>query len=454
MLGGLVLALIVAAPPAIQAEQSTPMQIQSLAAAAPTSVRMPVASATDASSGERFVAVSSGEYHTCALRADGEAVCWGAVPVDPEAELDPVDFGQALPPDGERLSAISSGGWHTCGLRQDGSAVCWGRDEHGQASPPDGERFSAISSGGRHTCGLRADGSAVCWGDDESGQASPPADERFTTVSSGGYHTCALREDGQAVCWGPEPGGDGHTGWHAPPDDPLVALSSTWGRTCGMRQEGGWSVCWGAWSDVVYEGTDPPSDRFVALTVDAEGGCGLWTNRTAVCWGFGYFYPTPERVRFAAISRANNHICAIRADDGGIVCWGDNEYGQASPPHGERFIEPEPLVRPPKPVEPFVTVSSGSSHACGLTAHGIAWCWGDDESGKASPPDGRGPCRDQQWLESHLRHSPRRQHRVLGQRQSSPSLAAGGHGIRRHQQRLRPHLRTARGWHRRVLGRP
>ena len=217
MLGVLVLVLITAAPPAIRAEDPT------------------------ATPGERFIAVSSGEYHTCALRADGAPVCWGAVPVDPDAGLDPVDFGQASPPDDERFVAISSGGWHTCGLREDGTAVCWGAalDDQaerygqvgfGQSSAPDDERFTAISSGGWHTCGLRADGTAVCWGNDGAGQASPPEDERFTLFSSGGYHTCALHEDGQAVCWGPEPHSGTYGGWEAPPDEPLVALSGTWGK--------------------------------------------------------------------------------------------------------------------------------------------------------------------------------------------------------------------------------
>ena len=227
----------------------------------------------------------------------------------------------------------------------------------------------AISGGGYHTCGLRKDGTAVCWGSDEEGQASPPDGESLTTISSGGYHTCGLREDGQAVCWGPEPHGGAYVGWSGPPDDPLVALTSTWGTTCGLRV-GGRATCWGAWSDVVYEGTDPPRDRFVDLTIDGSGGCGLWTNRTAVCWGHAYPYPTPERVRFAAISRASRHTCAIRKDDGGIICWGDNDYGQASPPDGERFIEPEPRGKPPKPADPFVEISSGSRHACGITGSG------------------------------------------------------------------------------------
>lgn len=35
-----------------------------------------------------------------------------------------------------RFVAISSGESHTCGLREDGSAACWGDNDYGQASPP------------------------------------------------------------------------------------------------------------------------------------------------------------------------------------------------------------------------------------------------------------------------------------------------------------------------------
>ena len=141
---------------------------------------------------EAQLSISSGGDHTCGLRADGAAVCWGYN-----------RFGQATPPAGEEsFAAISSGELHTCGLRADGAAVCWGWNVSGQATPPAGENFTAISSGSAHTCGLRADESALCWGRNYSGQATPPAGENFTAISSGGGHTCGLRADGAAVCWG------------------------------------------------------------------------------------------------------------------------------------------------------------------------------------------------------------------------------------------------------------
>ena len=54
------------------------------------------------------------------------------------------------------------------------------------------------------------------------------------------------------------------------------------------------------------------------------------------------------------------------------VCWGLNESGRASPPEGETFA----------------SISSGGAHTCGLREDGVAVCWGFDAFGQASPPEG------------------------------------------------------------------
>ena len=264
--------------------------------------------------------ISGGRWHTCGLRADGTAVCWGA-------NLD----GQATPPAGVAFAAISSGGRHTCGLRVDGAPVCWGWDEHGQATPPPGQTFTAISSGLRHTCGLRADGAAVCWGLNLNGQATPPAGQSFAAISSGRWHTCGLRSNGTVVCWGAN-----RDGQSTPPTGETFAIIGSGGdRTCGLRANGT-AVCWG--DDRHDQSTPPAGETLSAISGGGEHTCGLRSNGAAVCWGdnrHGQSTP-PFGEAYATIASGESHTCGLRVD-GTAVCWGLNLDGQATPPAGEVF---------------------------------------------------------------------------------------------------------------------
>ena len=62
------------------------------------------------------ITVSSGGMHSCALhKTAGSILCWG----DNE-------HGQASPPTTGTYTAIASGETHTCAIRSDGNVVCWG----------------------------------------------------------------------------------------------------------------------------------------------------------------------------------------------------------------------------------------------------------------------------------------------------------------------------------------
>ena len=272
---------------------------------------------------ETEIAISSDGSHTCGLKVDGSAVCWGRN-----------SHGQATPPVGETFATISSGGWHTCGLRADGSGVviCWGgRNEDRPVMPPAGETFATVSSGSHHTCGLRVDGSAVCWGWNRGGQASPPNGEVFTAISSGGFHTCGLRADGSPVCWGHFSGGE----TMPPMGETFVTISSGSHHVCGLRVDGS-AVCWGR--NVNGETTLPTGNTFAAISGGAYHTCGLRANGSAVCWGYNeYGQATPPvGETFAAISSGYFHTCGLRAN-GSVVCWGHNDYGQATPTAGVTF---------------------------------------------------------------------------------------------------------------------
>ena len=167
------------------------------------------------------MAISAGGYHTCGLRADGVAVCWGSD-----------DSGQIAVPRWQRFDAIAAGAYHTCGLRVEGDAMCWGSGG-GSVQFFAFERFEAISAGGNLTCGLSPDGRTACWSPGAFSESGPPQGVRFRAVGVGSGYACGLRGYGEAVCWADESGG--HV--ELPPRSPPRAIQGRrpWdsSRQCG-----------------------------------------------------------------------------------------------------------------------------------------------------------------------------------------------------------------------------
>jgi len=57
--------------------------------------------------------------------------------------------------------------------------------------------------------------------------------------------------------------------------------------------------------------------------------------------------------------------------DRSVVCWGDDASGQNRAPLG-----------------PFVLVSWGELHTCGLKSDGTVTCWGGNGAGQTNAPSG------------------------------------------------------------------
>ena len=56
--------------------------------------------------------------------------------------------------------------------------------------------------------------------------------------------------------------------------------------------------------------------------------------------------------------------------NGRAHCWGDNVWGQITPPDTD-----------------FVVIAAGGFRTCGLDEKGKVHCWGKDENGLSTPPD-------------------------------------------------------------------
>jgi len=83
---------------------------------------------------------------------------------------------------------------------------------------------------------------------------------------------------------------------------------------------------------------------------------------------------------FAELTAGRNHTCGLTAA-GVAHCWGSNEYGQlgdAAGGVGVRQIHPVPVTGGHN----FSMLAAGTHHTCGLTASGTLLCWGRNDQGQ------------------------------------------------------------------------
>jgi len=65
-------------------------------------------------------------------------------------------YGQCDAPSGNNFVAIAGGGYHSLALKSDGSIVAWGNNTYGQSDAPTGNNFVAIAGVGYHSLALRS----------------------------------------------------------------------------------------------------------------------------------------------------------------------------------------------------------------------------------------------------------------------------------------------------------
>jgi len=110
---------------------------------------------------------------------------------------------------------------------------------------------------------------------------------------------------------------------------------------------------------------------YTQVSAGDDHTCGLNENGSVACWGDNEFgQASPPSGTFTQVSAGGFHTCGLK-EDGTVACWGNNSYGQASPPSGA-----------------FTQVSAGKVHTCGLKEDGSVACWGSNGLGQASPPSG------------------------------------------------------------------
>lgn len=147
--------------------------------------------------------------------------------------------------------------------------------------------------------------------------------------------------------------------------------------------------------------TTPPgaADRvagsWAAVTVGDHNACALDRAGRVWCWGDNArgrlgTSDTADRVVIPslvvglpdapvhAVVAGGAFLCVL-VGEGEAYCWGDNESGELG--RGQRSgVEQVPGAVAGE--LRFRALSAGSSHACGVTADGTAYCWGDGSRGQ------------------------------------------------------------------------
>ena len=224
------------------------------------------------------------------------------------------------------------------------------------------------NSGKEHSCNLLQGGEVVCLGGNQYGQlgdgsyadSDTPVPVYFTgsrralALSAGDNHTCALLDDNSLHCWGNNlygQLGDGTTdnrGLPTPVVKNVLAVSAGKSHTCAILEDGT-LTCWGAnGSGQLGNGKNSYGPAPVAVLL-------------------------PEGSSVQSVSAGGIHTCAL-LDDGSVMCWGLNLYGQ---------LGNQTNVSSNTPVEVHLenaqnarAIATGSAHSCALLENDSVVCWG------------------------------------------------------------------------------
>ena len=351
--------------------------------------------------------VSAGGSHTCAISTESGTYCWGfngsgqlgAVGVASQGDSIP-----ALVAGGLAFVAITSGQSHTCGLLASGAAYCWGFNGSGQlgnnttaaAAAPvavsSGLVFAMIDAGSNLTCGVTtASGTAAidrqvyCWGSGGSGELGNAANAnsslpvrvaeplqtttRAVSVAVGGNHACAVAVNSVAYCWGNN--GFGQLGTAAAtttsanvptqvhaagPAYTWTSITSSLYHTCGIAGPGG-SVarCWG------YGQSGALGDNLATTSTIPVTVAGSLTN-------------------WVRVTAGNQLSCG--STPAFSQCWGINYNGQLG---SEETINQQNTPTLVAGAFAFTSLDAGQDHSCAKTGTGassVLYCWGYNGNGR------------------------------------------------------------------------
>lgn len=248
------------------------------------------------------------------------------------------------------IVGVAGGDFDTVAIRANGTLAAWGANDEGQTNLPHHlHPIAFVAAGASHILALDLNGSIIAWGNNTSGQCTIPAaaTNQPLTLAAGDAHSLALLANGTVVVWG-----DNTYGQTNLPDVLTPEYGIPW-----------WDIYW-------------PNPNWIPASAIAAGrihNLAVLNNGTVVGWGdnsFGQINIPPGLTNAIAVAGGYLHSVALR-DDGTVVAWGDDTYGQTDVPAGLTNV---------------VAIAAGDFHTLARLANGSVVGWGDDLYGQIDIP--------------------------------------------------------------------
>jgi alpha-tubulin suppressor-like RCC1 family protein len=178
--------------------------------------------------GRTYRQVSTGMDHSCALTDGYEIFCWGGNGFGQlgDGSTATVRLSPVRVSGGRRFIQVSAGFFHTCAVTDANQAFCWGFGTYGGIG--DGNTldrreptqvagdllFDRVTAAIDHSCGETTDNRAYCWGSNGSGALGDGTQTLRTTpvpvagglwfaqVSGGNSASCGVTSEHRGYCWG------------------------------------------------------------------------------------------------------------------------------------------------------------------------------------------------------------------------------------------------------------
>jgi len=344
--------------------------------------------------GKKLNTISAGAVHTCAVDVEGKIYCWGRGSNGQLGNGTEEDSSVPVAVDTSKISTskfikISTGYYHTCALDEEKRIYCWG---YGCGIDEDSSIPVAIDMEGilkdkkisffSNKCVLDEDGRAYCWGRGSNGQLGNGTEEdslvpvavdtsgvlngkKLTSISGGRQYRCALDNEGSVYCWG----------------------KSKYGQLGDLKtQESSVPI------KVDFNKKGDLYGKKVTEISAGGGACVIDEKKKVYCWGvddYDYFFnPIPTEIdsgeienNFSYVSASSDYACAINSD-GKAYCWGYGSNGQLGNGETENSNVPIPVDTSGVLSNKKLVAIDAMRSVCTLDDEGKAYCWGYGESGQ------------------------------------------------------------------------